>query len=156
MNHLCWNRNNPKSIQSVWCGTQRAKITEKVHKPPRNHYIEWPVFYDISLNCESQGEKGRTWKKYKIMIRYRVSFFFLYMLFLFNLPRGGLWTFSVVLALCAAFGGSEELGRAQISNMAPLGSRSKFMVALAIYLGKILWGQQPLLPHSNHLLLTRW
>ena len=21
-------------------GTQRAKITEKVHKPPRNHYIE--------------------------------------------------------------------------------------------------------------------
>ena len=41
-------------------GTQRAKITEKVHKPPRNHYIEWSVFYDIGLNCESQGEKGRT------------------------------------------------------------------------------------------------
>ena len=28
-------------------GTQRAKITEKVHKPPQNHYIEWPVFSDI-------------------------------------------------------------------------------------------------------------
>ena len=33
--------------------TQRAKITEKVHKPPRNHYIEWPVFSDMGLNCES-------------------------------------------------------------------------------------------------------
>ena len=34
-------------------GAQRAKITEKVHKPPRNHYIEWPVFSDIGLNSES-------------------------------------------------------------------------------------------------------
>ena len=49
--------------------TQRAKIIKKVHKPPRNHYIEWSVFYDIGLNCESQGEKGRTCKKYKILIR---------------------------------------------------------------------------------------
>jgi hypothetical protein len=54
---------------------QRAKITEKVHKPPRNHYIEWPVFSDIGLNCESQGEKGRTCKKYKILIGSRVYFF---------------------------------------------------------------------------------
>ena len=23
---------------------QRANITKKVHKPPRNHYIEWPYF----------------------------------------------------------------------------------------------------------------
>ena len=60
-------------------GAQRAKIIKKVHKPPRNHYIEWSVFYDIGLNCESQGEKGRTWKKYNYN---RVSsiFFFLYML----------------------------------------------------------------------------
>ena len=54
---------------------QRAKITEKVHKPPRNHYIEWPVFSDIGLDCESQGEKGRTCKKYKILIGSRVFFF---------------------------------------------------------------------------------
>ena len=54
---------------------QRAKITEKVHKPPRNHYIEWPVFSDIGLNCESQGEKGRTCKKYKILVGSRVLFF---------------------------------------------------------------------------------
>ena len=54
---------------------QRAKITEKVHKPPRNHYIEWPVFSDIGLNCESQGEKGRTCKKYKILIGSPVFFF---------------------------------------------------------------------------------
>ena len=47
---------------------QRAKITEKVHKPPQNHYIDWPVFSDIGLNCEFQGEKGRTCKKYKILI----------------------------------------------------------------------------------------
>ena len=46
---------------------QRAKITEKVHKPPRNHY-KWPVFSDFGLNCESQGEKGRTCKRYKILI----------------------------------------------------------------------------------------
>ena len=42
---------------------QRAKITEKVHKPPQNHYIEWPVFSDIALNYDTQGEKGRTCKK---------------------------------------------------------------------------------------------
>ena len=59
-------------------GAQRAKITEKVHKPPRNHYIEWPVFSDIGLNCESQGEKGRTCKKYKILIGSPVFFFSLY------------------------------------------------------------------------------
>ena len=35
----------------ITTGTQRAKITEKVHKPPQNHYIEWPVFSDIGLNC---------------------------------------------------------------------------------------------------------
>ena len=57
------------------CGAQMAKITKKVHKPPRNHYIEWPVFSDIGLNCESQGEKGRTCKKYKILIGSRVFFF---------------------------------------------------------------------------------
>ena len=57
------------------CAAQRAKITEKVHKPPQNHYIEWPVFSDIGLNCESQGEKGRTCKKYKILIGSRVFFF---------------------------------------------------------------------------------
>ena len=34
-------------------GAKRAKITEKVHKPPQNHYIEWPVFSDMGLNCES-------------------------------------------------------------------------------------------------------
>ena len=49
-------------------GAHRSKITKKVHKPPRNHYIEWPVFSDIGLNCESQGEKGRTCKRYKILI----------------------------------------------------------------------------------------
>ena len=49
-------------------GAHRSKITKKVHKPPQNHYIEWPVFFDIGLNCESQGEKGRTCKKYKILI----------------------------------------------------------------------------------------
>ena len=54
---------------------QRAKITKKVHKPPRNHYIEWPVFSDIRLNCESHGEKGRTCKKYKILIGSQVFFF---------------------------------------------------------------------------------
>ena len=55
--------------------TQRAKITEKVHKPPRNHYIEWPVFSNIGLKRESQGEKGRTCKEYKILIESRVFFF---------------------------------------------------------------------------------
>ena len=54
--------NNPRN-----CGAQRAKITDKVHKPTQNHYIEWPVLSDIILNCESQGEKGRTCKKYKII-----------------------------------------------------------------------------------------
>ena len=47
--------NNPRN-----CGAQRAKITDKVHKPTQNHYIDWPVLSDIILNCESQGEKGRT------------------------------------------------------------------------------------------------
>ena len=27
-------------------------------------FLEWPVFYDISLSSESQGEKGRTCWKY--------------------------------------------------------------------------------------------
>ena len=49
-------------------GAHRSKITKKVHKPPRNHYIEWPVFSDIGLNCESQGEKGKTCEKYQILI----------------------------------------------------------------------------------------
>ena len=59
---------------SVWCkmalaeGTHRSKVTKMVHKPSQNYYIEWPVFPDISLNSESQGEKGRTCKKYKILI----------------------------------------------------------------------------------------
>ena len=53
---------------SAWPGAQRAKITEKVHKPLQNNYIEWPVFSDIGLNSESQGEKGRTFKKYKIQL----------------------------------------------------------------------------------------
>ena len=44
-------------------GAHRSKITKKVHKPPQNHYIEWPVFSDIGLDCESQGEKGRTCEK---------------------------------------------------------------------------------------------
>ena len=65
-------------------GAQRAKIIKKVHKPPRNHYIECCVFYDIGLNCESQGEIGRTCKKYKIIIGFQVSIFFLYMLSLFH------------------------------------------------------------------------
>ena len=63
--------NTPSHITNVYDtprGTHRSKITKKVHKPPRNHYIEWPVFSDIGLNCESQGEKGRTCKKYKILI----------------------------------------------------------------------------------------
>ena len=64
--------------------THRSEITKKVHKPLRNHYIEWTVFSDIGLNCESQGEKGRTWKKYKTIIGYQVSFFFSYMLSLFH------------------------------------------------------------------------
>ena len=50
------------------CGAQMAKITKKVHKPPRNHYIEWPVFSNIGLKRESQGEKGRTCKEYKTLI----------------------------------------------------------------------------------------
>ena len=65
-------------------GTQRAKITEKVHKPLRNHYIEWPVFSDIGLNSMSKGEKGRTCKKYKNFIGSRVFFFILYLIFLFH------------------------------------------------------------------------
>ena len=48
--------------------THRSKITKKVHKPPRNQYIEWPVFSDIGLNFESQCEKGRTCKKSKNLI----------------------------------------------------------------------------------------
>ena len=55
------NASLPKLRGKQWGATQRAKITEKVHKPPRNHYIE-PIFSDIGLNCESQGEKGRTCK----------------------------------------------------------------------------------------------
>ena len=55
--------------------TQRANITKKVHKPPRNHYIEWPVFSVIGLNCESHGEKGRTCTKYKILRGSQVFFF---------------------------------------------------------------------------------
>ena len=58
----------PKECPVAPYGAHRSKITKKVHKPPRNHYIEWLVFSDISLNCESQGEKGRTCKKYKIPI----------------------------------------------------------------------------------------
>ena len=50
-------------LLSFMHAAHRSKITKKVHKPPRNHYIEWPVFSDIGLNCESQGEKGRTCKK---------------------------------------------------------------------------------------------
>ena len=64
------------------CGAQRANITKKAHKPPRNHYIEWPVFSDIGLNCKSQGETGRTCTKYKILIGSRVLFFH----FIHNLP----------------------------------------------------------------------
>jgi hypothetical protein len=60
---------------------QRAKIAEKVHKP---HYIEWSDFSDVGLNCDSQGEKGRTCRKYKISIESQVSFFFLYMISLFH------------------------------------------------------------------------
>ena len=66
------------------CGSQRAKITEKVHKPTQNHYIEWPVLSDIILNCESQGEKGRTCKKYKILIGSCVFFFHFIHDFLFS------------------------------------------------------------------------
>ena len=33
-----------------------------------NHCIEWPVFSDIGLNFQSQGEKGRTSRKYNILI----------------------------------------------------------------------------------------
>ena len=51
---------------------QRAKISKKVHKP---HYIEWSDFSDVGLNCEYQGEKGRTCRKYKILIESQVSFF---------------------------------------------------------------------------------
>ena len=61
--------------KQAWRAAQRAKITEKVHKPPQNHYIELPVFSDIGLNCESKGEKGRTCKKYKILIGSPVFFF---------------------------------------------------------------------------------
>ena len=57
------------------CGAQRANITKKAHKPPRNHYIEWPVFSVIGLNCESHGEKGRTCTKYKILRGSQVFFF---------------------------------------------------------------------------------
>ena len=71
-NGLCWAQLNHITRASA---PQRAKINEKVHKPPWNHYIEWPVFSDIGLNCESQGEKGRTCKKYKILIGSRVFFF---------------------------------------------------------------------------------
>ena len=66
------------------CGAQRAKITDKVHKPTQNHYIEWPVLSDIILNCESQGEKGRTYKKYKILIGSCVFFFHFIHDFLFS------------------------------------------------------------------------
>ena len=38
------------------------------------------MFYDIGLNCESQGEKGRTWKNYKIIIGYRLLFLFIHAL----------------------------------------------------------------------------
>ena len=69
-------------LSPVAGGTHRSKITKKVHKPPRNHYIEWPVFSDIGLNCKSQGETGRTCTKYKILIGSRVLFFH----FIHNLP----------------------------------------------------------------------
>ena len=47
------------------CGSQRAKITEKVHKPTQNHYIEWPVLSDIGLNYGSKVKKGEYVKNTK-------------------------------------------------------------------------------------------
>ena len=90
--------NSPKTA------TQRAKIIKRFTNLPWSHYIEWPVFSDIGLNCESQGEKGRTCRKYKILIESLFSL--LYMISLFHpgicqSPRGGLETFSVISALCA-------------------------------------------------------
>ena len=71
-----------------------------------NHYIEWPVFSDVGLNCESQGEKRRTCRKYKILIGSWVFFF----LFIHDLPfspghplesEGRFVNLSAILALCA-------------------------------------------------------
>ena len=73
-----------QALLSLRVGTQRTKIIKKVHKPSHNHYIEWPVFFDIGLNCESHGEKGRTWKNFEIIIGYWDFFFFLYMLSLYH------------------------------------------------------------------------
>ena len=85
MTHFLWGNKLPqisvlftvhaKEVCNWGHGSHRSKITKKVHKPPQNHYIEWPVFSDIGLNSESQGEKGRTCKKYKILIGSRVFFF---------------------------------------------------------------------------------
>ena len=88
--------------QRGWTGTQRPKITEKVHKPPRNHYIEWPVFTETGLNCKSQGEKGRKCKKYKILIGSRVFFFHFIHDFPFS-PRHLLESEEMFVNLCCNF-----------------------------------------------------
>ena len=47
-------------VQSGHCsGAHRSKITKKVHKPPQNYYIEWPVFSDIGLNFTRASARVR-------------------------------------------------------------------------------------------------
>ena len=72
---FCSNLVPKHSLIFRWRLAQRAKITEKIHKPLWNHYIEWPVFSDIGLNFEKKKKKGRTCKKYKILIGSWVPFF---------------------------------------------------------------------------------
>jgi hypothetical protein len=44
------------------------KCSSEMHQFELVDPVEWPVFPDNGLNCESQGEKGRTCKNYKILI----------------------------------------------------------------------------------------
>ena len=57
---------------------QRAKIAKKVHKPPLTSLHTVACFSDVGLNCESQGEKGRTCRKYKTLIGSQVYFLFIH------------------------------------------------------------------------------
>ena len=58
----------PQNCTSEVTPHKGLKLPKRFTNLPWNHYIEWPVFSDVDLHCESQGEKGRTCRKYKILI----------------------------------------------------------------------------------------
>ena len=71
-----------------WTASRQAahkglKSPKRFTNLPWNHYIEWPVFSDVDLHWESQDEKGRTCRKYKILIGSWL-FFFSYMISFFS------------------------------------------------------------------------